>query len=381
VMFDRKGALVSIGSDIRSWDVSRWGQIGEELYHHQAAVTALTISSDGLLASGDERGVIRLWDMATGRPSGAPLSDERSGITALAFSSEGVLGSGDEGGTVRQWDIASGREEGQPLRGHDGAVASLAYSADGDSLAIGYRPGPNDPDWQRGRPIHVRDAASGAVIEPLRIGFEGGVASVAFSPIGRFASAGADYLASWDTETWESQIIPQKYPRGGPYTAVAFSPDGKTLASSAVRFERGDNRTVILWAMPSGAGRAEQLGEPLEAGRTRADARSFGALAFSPDGELLAGAGEGGVQLWDVPTQEPIGERLGSFPASSIAVSPDGSQVIVGDSAGVVQAYPATIDGWLSSACALVSRNLSQRERDSYLGSEAPDQTACPEYG
>jgi WD40 repeat protein len=104
-------------------------------------------------------------------------------------------------------------------------------------------------------------------------------------------------------------------------------------------------------------------------------------LTFSPNGDLLAGAGKGGVQLWDVPSHEPIGERLGSFPASSIAVSPDGSQVIVGDSAGVVQAYPATIDGWLSSACALVSRNLSQRERDSYLGSEAPDQTACPEYG
>jgi len=381
VLFDQEGSLVSIGSDIRSWDVSRWGQIGEEIYHHQAAVTALAINSDGLLASGDERGVIRLWDLGSGQPSGPPLSGDRSGITALAFGSAGVLGSGDQGGTVRLWDTATGRETRRPLEGHDGAVASLSFSSDGASLAAGYRPGPNDPDWQRGRPIHVWDAASGAVIERPDIGFEGGVASVAFSPIGRFASAGADYLASWDTEIWDSQIIAEDYPRGGPYTAVAFSPDGKTLASSAIRFTPGDNRTVILWAMPSGAGRAEQLGEPLEAGRTRTNDGSFGALAFSPNGDLLAGAGKGGVQLWDVPSHEPIGERLGSFSASSIAVSPDGSQVIVGDSAGVVQAYPATIDDWLRSACALVSRNLSQRERDSYLGSEAPDQTACPEYG
>ncbi len=380
LMFDPKGALVSIGSDIRSWDVSRWGQIGEELYHHQAAVTALSVSSDGMLASGDERGVIRLWDIASGQPSGPPLLVGRSGITALAFSSEGVLGSGDEGGTIRLWDSATGGETRRPLEGHDGAVASLAFSSDGTSLAAGYRMGPHGPVWQRGLPIHVWDVATGSVAERLNIGFEGGVASVAFSPLGKFASAGADFLASWDVGTWEYQRLVEDS-SAGPYTAVAFSPDGRTLASSAVRFARDDNRTVILWTMPTGTGRAEQLGEPLDAGRTRADARSFGAMAFSPDGELLAGAGDGGVQLWDVPTQEPIGERLGSFPASSIAVSPDGSQVIVGDSAGVVQAYPATVDGWLSSACALVSRNLSQRERELYLGSEAPDQIACPEYG
>lgn len=366
VMFDSEGSLVSIGSDIKYWDTPRWGQVGEELYR-QGAVTALTVSSDGVVASGDERGVIRLWDLGSGGPWRRPLRTQTGAVTALAFSSEGTLASGSEEGAVRLWDISTGDAVQDP-NNHDGEVASLAFSPDGSTLAAGY-------SKARGRPIIIWSVGTGSVIERLDVGQGGDVASVAFGPGKVFASAGAESLAFWDVNAWQSKIPPESS-RGGPYTAVAFTKDGKTLASSTERFGPHDDRTVALWRVPSG----RPLGAPLDSGKTRGKTTPFSSLAFGADGRLLAGAGAGGVQLWDILLHQPLGGRLGSSPAVAIAVSPDGRQVISGDAAGAVQSYPATIDGWLSSVCAVVSRNLTQSEWNFYVGSAKRYDRTCRQY-
>ena len=373
VVFDGHGALVSIGSDIRFWDVSGWGEAGTRLYSHPGAVTALAVDREGIVASGDRRGAIRLWNSARARPLRDALRGHRGAVTALAFSPEGVLASGGHDGTVRLWDTSTGEELREPLESHDGTVTSLAFGLDGVTLAGGYGQG-DHATWQRGDPIHVWDIMTGAVTQRLAIGFKGGVASVAFSPQGLFASAGADFLAFWPVDTWLSRKLIED-PRLGPYTAVAFSADGKTLASSADQFARGDDRPVALWSMPSG----EQIREPLDAGRTTAEAKSFRALSFNPDGTLLAGAGDG-IQLWDVELHQPIGGRLGSSPASSIALSADGRSVIAGHSDGAVRAYPATVEGWLNSVCDVVSRNLTEAEWDFFVGPDTPYEATCPQY-
>src|SRR6266550_3617217 len=85
----------------------------------------------------------------------------------------------------------------------------------------------------------------------------------------------------------------EPFKHGGVVVAVAYAPDGKTVASA------GDDNTIRLWDV---ATRKE-----IRSFTGHQDGFSFASLAFAPDGKTLAsGSKDKTIRLWDVATGKEI---------------------------------------------------------------------------
>lgn len=121
----------------------------------------------------------------------------------------------------------------------------------------------------------------------------------------------------------------------GPSTLIAFSPDGRTLASSS-----STQRVVRIWDVRT----RKQLSPPLTGHGRSVDRLSsaVGSIAFSPDGHILAsGGGDTTIRLWDVRTHTEIGPPLtgNSGPVDSVAFSPNGHTLVSGAEDGTVRIW------------------------------------------
>jgi WD40 repeat protein len=327
-------------------------------------VNAIAYNPDGsTLAFVDNDGMLKLWNMAAASIEATAAAENYDGggvgcvvlqsnddcdiskrhknlwpIYSLAYSADGKTIATSSGGAngVKTWNaktllaIYTFSHQGAPVK-------TLAYSPSGKIIATGMfsEDAAFQPSTYQHNTIMLRDTIAGGDLLTIQTG-EGAVQALAFSPDGEsLASATSDQnIALWDAKTGNRirYFDIHNYVKDQEYAnAVAFSPNGLTLATGGMNKE--PYYGVLRFWNVSDAANIKMVKE----------GQQINAVVFSHDGKKLATANfDGKLRVYEVASGKKLAEFIGhKGNVTSVAFSPDDKTLASGSADTTIKFWKA----------------------------------------
>ncbi len=345
---------------IKLWDIAAGKELGT-FSGHQFLVSSIAFSPDGktLITSGFDG--IKLWEVATEKEL-ATLDGHKGGTTSVIFSPQGNLfASCGRDKTLKVWDAAE-RRTLAVFEGHGDFLTEVVFSHDGKTLATGSLdntvklwdlPAPKQtlPEMPETRVTESAFARAGMIVATV-IGttvklwdlsqhkevativssddsnseIKYGVSEIAISPDCQILATNNmnATVKLWDVATQKEL---GRFNADKDVSALEFSNDGRTLASGS------RNGRVTLWSVSDMKEKGTlTVVEPQDPGKPQFFTQTVSALAFSPDGRILAtGDSNRAVKLWDVTSHKQLNTLNGHTESISVlAFSVDGKTLASG---------------------------------------------------
>jgi WD40 repeat protein len=343
-------------------------------FQHGGHVAAVMFSPDGdhLITAGNDanpqpvrgqvyNGRVKMWDLARGKEEAAVPPPFRYGVESAALSPDGrylavatsgyLLGppgrpAAGEPGELVVFDT-TGKKPAASLKGQSFHGNGLAFSPDGKTLAVaGSLQDRRGLETTPGGVVALWDLSKRK--ETALKGHKGHVRSVAFSPEGKLLASASGVppanprgpwkgeLKLWDLAAGKEKAALEGFE--GEVWCLAFSPDGALLATG------GDKGVIRLW----------DVAKEKEVAALQGHKGGVVALAFSPDGKFLASGGDdpssnppaGELKLWDVAARKERDALSGHREAvHALAFDRVGKKLASAGSEGGVKVWAVTAAG------------------------------------
>ena len=350
--------LVSAGLDrtVKIWDAATLQEQKVYAGHTDMVLSAAFFPDGQTVVSGSADRTARIWDFNTGKER-FTLSGHRAGVECVAVSPDGkTIATASWDRTIRLWEADTGKELGQ-LGGNENAVYGVAFSPVDANLLASCTASGTVSLWDVKTKILLRrleppsltvvggslfgvSPALGLSLAASEMRFRrtsihaGMVWAVAFSPDGKYlASASTDKTAKvWDVAAslksgFARNVVTLNAagPRATPVRALVTSPDSSVVALAT------DDRTIQIRDARTGDVMYVLTGHKEE----------VTCLAFIGDGQTLAsGSLDGTVNVWDWPTGKVAhtftGHVGGVF---ALAATADGEKLISGGEDGAIKVW------------------------------------------
>jgi len=318
ILYTADGRLISTANDgpTQIWDAKNLERT--DSIDIPGASLALAPDGDTLAIGGvEDKSSVVLWDLATGKQLVAIPGHEKA-VCSLSFADGGtLLAAADASSTIKVWQIGSSNvpwpavpdradtapaakpqlppgsrqlERFKALKGHRAGVRGVEFSADGESLLA----------WDGDRSFRIWDVDEGTPRFSKRVKGRPHAPHAVFMPGGdqivTFGDRESTTLVLWSVREKLEEVRSIRCFDSFSPTSAVISPDGRQLAVGGAI---GTGRACVV-----------QVGDLVYGEQLTAfavDGQFSVKLAFSPDGQRLACAGQdGALRIWETEKWEQV---------------------------------------------------------------------------